>query len=841
MYSLPNGYKGRLVSLFKADEKYDGSSFFANDGVKVVDSAFGKYIETSDEPLSRFGYRFKIDNKDKPHMLVVLYPDDKRRYMMINDTFSYDLSCGVFTGEEYPVTNTVKRIEKIFHTRTEDQTITFLSWGKGEPAAIFGFAVYELQEIPERDIKRPVGIPTRHYGVQYEDPCGALSDLGALTISEWTERYIEFAKHTGLNILVQPINWYAGPTYDSEVQPPSAQYWVSLENHDQYTVITSKPYDWLSSLIDECGKADIDFVGGMTLIRLGKLMKNMNIDITSIRNGKDTYNNMRADNMVQTSTNDWTRIYNALNYEKMIAENRAPSNYEGFELVYGEKRDSFGGAPMFNPLHPEVQRQISEYLEEISKRFGNKKAFRGVSINVWHATMVWFSSLKIGYDDYTISLFEAETGIKIPCESTDPERFGKRFNYLTTRNRALWIEWRCKKIRELILKMRDSLKKYNPALNLYLCLWNEPVKRTMYGKFDESMQYPAFLSENEFLREGGIDMALFEKDEGVYFSVEQNQQRDRGCADTVDGAELSAEQKRYFHDLAYIDSSWIDGEKTNNKNGAFVFDSWVEGWGDYCKSPFNIHTPEIDEVIRKSGFDFTAFFKDTCKLKSDGYWFESQRQITSCYPAGANYMEPLAHAVAELDPLYLFRGGLYLDQSHIFEMQSYAGAFSTLPAVKFDSVAGKNDPITVREKTVGGVHYFYAVNREPYEVFVRVYLSSPARCFEIYDNSEVTSFKNEVSFVLPPFSMRSFFSEGENSICKFSPTLPEWVFDQAKERYEYQMKVFDWARENTAGVYGMFEIEERLKTAFCEFSPSKIRHLLNSYVCVKTRELYEKR
>ena len=157
---------------------------------------------------------------------------------------------------------------------------------------------------------------------------------------------------------------------------------------------------------------------------------------------------------------------------------------------------------------------------------GNQSCSNHYTLNIWHATFVWFSSLEVGYDDYTASLFEEETGIKIPVSFDDTERFSKRYEYLTAEKRELWIKWRCEKIHALILKLRDALRKYNPDLTLYICAWNEPVKRTMFGWFNEKHQYPAFMSEEEFLRFGGIDISMFAGDDGIRLSVEQNQHRD---------------------------------------------------------------------------------------------------------------------------------------------------------------------------------------------------------------------------------------------------------------------------------------------------------------------------
>lgn len=114
MYRLPDGYVGKQIAFFDGTKEYLSDCFFAKEGTCVVESELGNYLETSNEPLSRFGYRFRINNTDKAHMLVVAYPDDKRRHMMINDCFSYDLSTGIMTGDEYEITGDIKKSLECF-------------------------------------------------------------------------------------------------------------------------------------------------------------------------------------------------------------------------------------------------------------------------------------------------------------------------------------------------------------------------------------------------------------------------------------------------------------------------------------------------------------------------------------------------------------------------------------------------------------------------------------------------------------------------------------------------------------------------------------------------------
>ena len=86
-------------------------------------------------PLSRFGYRFQIEHIGRPHVAVIRYPDDKRRYMCIMDGTCYDLTTGVFTGWAQPLSGTMLELRQVFWPRWKDCSIVLMTWGEGEPAA----------------------------------------------------------------------------------------------------------------------------------------------------------------------------------------------------------------------------------------------------------------------------------------------------------------------------------------------------------------------------------------------------------------------------------------------------------------------------------------------------------------------------------------------------------------------------------------------------------------------------------------------------------------------------------------------------------------------------------
>lgn len=310
----------RLLVRFDCTEEYPSSQYFSNCNTTIISSLVGKYRETDDKSLSRFGYRFAIENVGKPHLALIRYPDDKRRFMCVMDGTSYDLSTGVFTGGAVPLSGQMQEIRLVFWPRWKDCSITFMSWGHNQPAAVSSIEIYETSELI------PLEIPCkltddfhRKMGIQYEDPCGAHgASEGALNFEEWLERITSYAKHTGQNYLVYPICWYHELLYPSKREPAGILGWAVDTDRTQYNFWTSNPPDWVATLLEHCERSGIEFTGAMTLLRLGSLMQKMNINLEAIQAGADTINNMLWCNQVQSGTMDWTKTYNIQHFAKLF-------------------------------------------------------------------------------------------------------------------------------------------------------------------------------------------------------------------------------------------------------------------------------------------------------------------------------------------------------------------------------------------------------------------------------------------------------------------------------------------------------------------------------------------
>jgi hypothetical protein len=344
--------KSRLIEAFDCTQEYPADQYFAFGEVRVTESEAGRYREAEAKPLSRFGYRFTIEHIGKPHVAVIRYPDDKRRFMCIMDGTCYDLTTGVFTNFEQPLSGRMEEIRQIFWPRWQDCSIVFTTWSKGEPAAVSGFEIYELDDLPALSVPGDPGDGSRReFGIQYEDPCGTGASEGAITHEEWEERVITYARHSGQKLLVYPINWYHGPRLPFEGELSDDFDIVVGRDRRQYGRWTTHPTDWLSGMLEQFGREGLEFKGSLTLLRLGSLMQKMNIDLDAIKAGADTINNMLWCDQVQAGTQDWTPLYNARNYTKAIELDR-----KNYPLVYGEKMNQpYHAGPIFNPLHPVVQ------------------------------------------------------------------------------------------------------------------------------------------------------------------------------------------------------------------------------------------------------------------------------------------------------------------------------------------------------------------------------------------------------------------------------------------------------------------------------------------------------
>ncbi len=830
IYGQQSGQK--LVAEFDCTREYPVNTYFSHGKVQVSGSSAGRYREAEAAPLSRFGYRFKVEHIGKPYLAVVRYPDDKRRYMCMMDGTTYDMTIGVFTGVNQPLTGKIQEIRKIFWPRWNDCSIAFMTWSNGEPAAVSDIKIYELDGLPALQIqKTDKNILRRDLGIQFEDPCGTSYSLGAIDDKEWLDRTTTYMHFTGQNLLAYPIIWYHGPIYPSEREPSGYFGVVAGRDRKLYSRWTSHPEDWVATLLTKFEKEGLQFQAALTLLRLGTLMQNMNVDLDAIKAGKETYNNMLWNDNVQASAEDWTTEYNVMNFAK-----KADGTLT--DWAYGEKGGPYGKGPMFNPLHPVTQKAVLGIIQEIVDKYGKSPAFKGISMNMWHATIAWFYSLKSGYDDYTAALFEKETGISIPVDAKAADRFSRRYQFLTAQQKELWIKWRCAKVRELLLKMRDIIIKARPDMRLTITMWTETTIPGWLGTPDKPQdQIFARKSLYELYREGGFDAALYKNDPGIEIDYSMVASRDRDCWGSS-GTEAKLENSCSFRDHDFLDKTTLNLIANQNHPGAFIFDSWVEAWGKNSWFPCDPNDQQAKDLKVMNGKPAEGICRLNSEYPKDNFWWDSQLRITPPFQGGIHYLEPFTHALAELDACRITRGGLFVDTGHAALMQGFASAYRTLPAEKFGTVGPSTDPVAVRTLVTGNKRYLYLVNREYYPIQVKLKLGKKLNLLTNLVTNQTIKASDELIITLNPYELRSLGMDPKSEIISSIVTPPAEIISQLTQQIlKATTNIEKLNKDKIELPVGAVRLLADIKVAIKEGRVAYARRALDSYPIRKVGEL----
>lgn len=475
---LPLPSKGlKLRKIAEVDlTKPLGPGVFCDDGTsRVVESPAGRYREAGEARFSRFAVRFEIEHPGRPHIFLVRFPDDKPRCAEVT-TYSphrldlFNAHTGYLTGDEFPLSGRMLELPLLVWPREREQALVFMTWGEGEPAAAQKVEVYEVEGgLPEAV---PESAQERLVGLFFEDPMLSYC-FGALNASPDMEDFdraarnlAQYMRFCGFNCLFYPLVWYTGPLYDSDVEPPGK----ASNRH---------PSDgFVDILLHRLHEIGAKFFGNIWLHSIPSLREKAVDNDEAVRAGADTPLTVRRDSTVT-------------------------------------KHTFHHRPPLFNPVHPETRRHILALVREILQRFGGHPAFGGICLHLATPSPLWWGTLDVDYGDLTISLFERETGIKVPVPKNDPFRFTKRYNWLMENAREAWIEWRCKKVTENIAEIAKMVRGRRPDLKLVVAVY-PPVGYAGFTPDDALAWREMGKSAERYLREVcGLDISSVKAMEGV--------------------------------------------------------------------------------------------------------------------------------------------------------------------------------------------------------------------------------------------------------------------------------------------------------------------------------------
>jgi len=163
-----------------------------------------------------------------------------------------------------------------------------------------------------------------------------------------------------------------------------------------------------------------------------------------------------------------------------------------------------------DPLRPEVQEWMAKCLREVLDRVAKYPNIPGVAFRVNGKIGLCYVGYETdrcgqdkGYSEWDISEFEKDTGIKVPRMHPTP------YSWIRANAWEQWEDWRCKRMHDFWLRMRDLVRSYRPDLKLIVAC-------------DLPSEYPGYNIEwvdgippRELMRHHGYDPELFKNDEGI--------------------------------------------------------------------------------------------------------------------------------------------------------------------------------------------------------------------------------------------------------------------------------------------------------------------------------------
>ncbi|MDF3059101.1 MAG: hypothetical protein K0R17_3316, partial [Rariglobus sp.] len=380
---------------------------------------------------------------------------------------------------------------------------------------------------------------------------------------------------------------------------------------------------------------------------------------------------------------------------------------EARELLWLENRDSASRqnslrnnkgqlgehSPLYHPLHPVNQEWYLGMLKEFAERYQDSPAFKGVSLRImdWaNPALNNFHSLEWGYDDYTIGRFEQDTGVRVPVKADDPRRFGKRYTWLLNQEKERWIAWRCEKITELHWKIVATVRAVRPDLVVQL------------GSGDADR------------REWGLDLKALA---------------------AIDGLELVQNLGTYGRRKTLLENQ-VQRDRLVVPSAPRV----------------------LPEAGGKPAYAFgQAYFEATEHVAPPqdlGYPADTPHGWMSgvVEPSGIHSVERWALALAETDARFFQDGGnaYTLGQPRNREFFRH---YRQLPDIAFTARKDARDPVAVWSAEDGDGFWFYAVNREGYDVPVSLKLRANGNVVRPADRAVVEVKAGRLDVVLKPYEL----------------------------------------------------------------------------------------
>ncbi len=718
--SAPVGGTRTLVAEVDAAKQEPAA---ASGNTEVVTSPMGAYREAGKAMRDRFLMEFKVKDVGAPYLAVITYPDDKPRTMevMLQDlegTNDYQAQTGVFTGDEYALSNKLREHSFVFWPHSTKQSLIFMTAEEGHPAAVKDIKIYRLDQIAVSPVKGVFhgSVPARDIGIYYED-CVFNQNFGLPPGQEGfaksIDRMLDYMQSFGQNTLCYPIVWYNGPLYGTLVENREPDTGGDIGGDRPH------PKGFPAYFAKRLAARGMKFNAGLHIHWLPSLNPYTITDIERVKAGEETVANVRCDGKI------WWGHWH-------------------------------GADQNFNPIDPRVLGAVKAIVNEIGERYGSEPGFEGVTFVMPRPKLFQFGSIESGYNDINLRGFQQETGVTIPPYSAgNPDRFKASYQWLMANPEAkkAWIDWRCRKLHDHYKSIADALTARRADLKITL---NYFLPVAAEGRVSDYLSAPAV----EAMKEAGIDPALYAHDANIVMSYT-----------------LVPAEHRWKRSLSEKFPAVAD------RRTAMLAPEAVASFEHLPQTSVVLHDRYWEDPIGKT--KPLPGIADAPKAK------ECTWRVSTLNGGGYNSMETYAAAVNDSDPQKIAKGGFLIGTYGMEkELLPFSAAFRALPAVRFDDVQSVEDPVRVRQKVVDGHLYFYALNRLPVPVTVKIALMGKGNIEEPATGAIIPS-ASQLTVELPPFGLRSFhIASAGVKVTGGEPVVArEWIEQLGKSLGEVREKV----------------------------------------------------
>ncbi len=693
------------------------------------------YRETGPDLFDYFAYAVRLKDRGEPHLVEVVVPDDQERYIYSgvlelhpvryrNNSprkAVFSATGSALTGGRFPLTHGTRRIRYVYHPTSETAAVVVMNGRRDSRAAACEINIYRVRGgLPALDVPKTdrllgthnerLSVVTRSLACENPMENDRILQLNPHRDAwyHWYrifERKIRLLRFQGRNMTVEGLFMYQQAEFPSVSNSPGA---ASDEFDAAYLGFKMYEHNGIRCLVG------VEYMCNQAMLVA-------NVDTVSDR-----------------------RMWRGEPTMQQVDR-------------YGRQLACLNNAGV-NFLHPTVEKYFMDVVQEIRDRYRDCKAIVGMNLVVgnWYAPsfgMRGFLDLlpiEIGYGDYTVGLFERETGVRLPVDPTSPDRFAKRYQLLTTTYRDRWLQWRAAKLRQFLQRVSERLRAGpNPwRLYVYPTFKHQQIDQMPWLREPTTHRQQCVTGMRDFLLQSGFPLELYQDDPNI---------------------RLVAPLVTVGFKGRTADEHLVDHYTWNNNPGTLAA---VQQLGS-----FFINTA-LDEV------DCPA------TAAKDWPWTGTTRGVFVARGIEDNAMTDFVNVLAHATPQVVFTQWMdcNMETGAGAQLRRFAREFYVTPDVAFEPLPAEQVRGVLAQSAVGpnGELFLRLVNNSPYQSAGTLELAAASVEDLVYDVSVSADGEGRYSVTLLPNDVRTFRIRGATSkdvrcVFAFDPEVARTLLDRAKQ------------------------------------------------------------